>query len=147
MAYEFHEAVGAFHDLRRRCLSLRPFAFACQRDDVSWQVIRIRKYLLRGFSYQPVAVIAQPRYSFGIPRTVRQYAQRTSNCDNSSPSCSQASREQDDMRVLRVRAATGAAAFFDYWVECQEGEDVARDPIRLHLRSISALSPVLGVHD
>ena len=139
LAYEFYEATGAFHDLHPRCLSLRPFAFACQRDEVDWQMSRIREYCLRGFSYQPAASIAPPRYPFGIPRSVRQYAQHTCEWDNASSSCSETTREQNDMRVLRVRAASGAAASFDYWVCCQDGGDTACDPIRLQLRSAHGL--------
>ena len=137
LSFSFQEVPGAFQDLLDLRLTLQPFAFACQRGRVDWQMDRLWKYCLRGFRFHDTFQQIQSSNMPFLPPSPRDWWQ-TQNDDagDSSSSCSEAARDNDHFRSERVRAAAALSTSFDYWQVCQAGGHVSLDPIRQDLRAI-----------
>lgn len=136
LSFAFQEVPGAFQDLLDLRLTLQPFAFACQRGRVDWQMQRLWKYFLRGFRFHDNFLQSQAE-TMPLPPSPRDcWHIQNDNADDSSSSCSEAARANDHFRCQRVQASVSPTTTFDYWEVCQAGGHATLDPVRQHLQAI-----------
>ena len=144
LKYECNATQAAFAALEARQLVLRPCAFASQAERLNTQMIRLLKYVQRGFILEIGAwslhTFTMLRSCLVLRTTPAPLPDIESDIDSSSAR-SAGTPVSHAQRARRVDAAWRGYHEYDYWALCPDGRQGALDPIRNHFAELQHGSP------